>query len=39
MAQEALVTSLVTENRERARIFNASIKAAQAKGLQRPNDK
>jgi hypothetical protein len=39
MAPEAPVTSLVTENRERARIFSASIKTAQAKGLQRPNDK
>jgi four helix bundle protein len=39
MAPEALVTSLVTENRELARILSASIKTAQAKGLQRPNDK
>jgi hypothetical protein len=36
---EALVMSLLTENRELARIFSASIKTAQAKGLQRPNDK
>ena len=39
MVPEALATSLVTENRELARILSASIKTAQAKGLQRPNDK
>jgi hypothetical protein len=39
MAPEALVTSLVNENRELARILSASIKTAQAKSLQRPNDK
>jgi len=38
MAPEALVTSLVTENRELARIFSASIKTAQAKSLHQPND-
>jgi hypothetical protein len=39
MAPEALVASLITENRELARILNASIKTLQAKGLPRPNDK
>jgi four helix bundle protein len=39
MAPAALVTSLLTENRELARILSASIKTAQANGLQRPNDK
>jgi four helix bundle protein len=39
MAPEALVTSLVTENCELARILSASIKTAQAKGLQQHNDK
>jgi hypothetical protein len=39
IAPDAMVTSLVTENRKRARVFSASIKTAQAKGLQRPNDK
>ena len=32
------VWSLVTENRELARILSASARTAQAKGLQRPND-
>jgi hypothetical protein len=39
MAPEALVTGLVNENRELARILSASIKTAQAKSLQRQNDK
>jgi hypothetical protein len=39
MAPDALVMSLVTENRELARILSVSIKTAQANGLQRPNDK
>jgi hypothetical protein len=40
MAPEALVTGLVMENRELARILSGSIRTAQAKGLQRqmPND-
>ena len=39
MAPEALVASLITENRELARILSASIKTGQAKGLQRPKDR
>ena len=39
MAPEALVTGLVAENRELARILSASIKTAQTKCLLRPNDK
>ena len=39
MAPEVLVTSLVTENHELARILSASIKTAQAKGLLWPNGK
>jgi four helix bundle protein len=39
MAPEALVTSLLTEHRELARILNSSIKTVQAKGQQRHNDK
>ncbi len=39
MAPEALATGLVKENRELARILSASIKTAQAKDLQRTDDK
>ena len=39
MAPEVLITSPVSENHELARILIASIRTAQAKGLQRPNDK
>jgi hypothetical protein len=37
MVPEALITRLVTENRELARILIASIKTAQAKDLPRLN--
>ena len=39
MAPEALVTGLLNENGELAPILSASIRTAQAKGLQQPNDK
>ncbi len=39
IAPEGLVTGLVDENRELARILLASTKTAQAKGLQRTDDK
>jgi len=39
MAPDALVAGLARENRELARILSASIRTAQAKCLQRPNDK
>jgi four helix bundle protein len=39
MAPDALVASLIKENRELARILSASIKTAQGRGLQRPNVK
>ncbi len=39
MAPEALVPSLVKENRELARMLSASIRTAQAKGSQRTDDK
>ncbi len=38
MAPDALVNGLVQENREIARIFSASIRTAQANGLQQTND-
>ena len=39
MAPEALVTSLLQENRELARVLSASIRTAQAKASQRTDDK
>ena len=39
MAADALVTGLVKENRELARMLSASIRTAQAKAPQRTNDK
>jgi four helix bundle protein len=39
MAPDALVASLIKENRELARILSASIKTSQGRGLQRPNVK
>ncbi len=39
MSPDALVNGLIKENREIARIFSASIRTAQAKGSQQPNDK
>jgi len=39
MAADALVTGLVTENRELACILSASIRTAQAKGSRRTNYK
>jgi len=39
MAPDALVTGLVKENRELARILSASIRTAQSKASQRANDK
>jgi four helix bundle protein len=39
MAPDALVTGLIKENRELARILSASIRTARVKGAQRANDK
>ncbi len=39
MAPEAPVTTLIQENRELACILTASVRTAQARGLQRTNDK
>jgi four helix bundle protein len=39
MASEELITSLIIENQELARILSTSIKTAQANGVQKLNDK
>ena len=39
MASDPLVTGLMKENRELARILSASIRTARAKGSQQTNDK
>ena len=39
MASEELITKLIMENQELARILSASIKTARAKGLQMTNEK